>query len=242
MKAKKVWGLILAMAMCTAIAGCGQEKAETADAEPQYQIIGTEAEGAYDLLLKNSIGQDMTGISVKTSDQEEYPTNMMASDTVLKNGETAEWFYTPEEKGETEGVGEKDVALNVVYQVQITLADGAVYELSSLGLDDITQDVEFCMEDDVVFAKYTSKTSGDMVSTKEQEIAAKAQKEVDTQPVASSEPESVSMEPEKQEAPAQSAPVESTPAVSVPQQAPAEQIPEQTTEGCLTEGGGPAFN
>ena len=87
----------------------------------------------------------------------------------------------PEEAGETEGVGEKDVALNVVYQVQITLADGTVYELSSLGMDDIDQNVELCLEDDVVFAKYTSKASGDAVSTKEQEVAAKAQKDAESQ-------------------------------------------------------------
>ena len=61
----------------------------------------------------------------------------------------------PEEAGETEGVGEKDIALNVVYQVQITLADGTVYELSSLGMDDIDQNAELCLEDDVVFVKYT---------------------------------------------------------------------------------------
>ena len=207
MKAKRVWGLVLAAAMCMAVAGCGQEAAETATTEPQYQVIGTEAEGAYDILLKNSIGQDVTGISVKTSDEEAYPANMLASDAVLKNGETAEWFYMP--------------------------------ELSSLGMDDIDQNVELCLEDDVVFAKYTSKASGDAVSTKEQEVAAKAQKDAESQEEVASEPAPV--EEVQQEAPAQPA-QQSAPAASEPQQAPAEQIPEQTTEGCLTEGGGPAFN
>lgn len=239
MKAKKVWGFVLAAAMCMAVAGCGQEEAETTTTEPQYQVIGTEAEGAYDILLKNSTGQDVTGISVKTSDKEEYPANMLASDAVLKNGETAEWFYMSEEAGETEGVGEKDAALNVVYQAQITLADGTVYELSSLGLDDIDQNVELCLEDDIVFVKYTSKASGDAVSTKEQEVAAKAQKDAESQEEVASEPALV--EEVQQEAPAQPA-QQSAPAASEPQQAPVEQIPEQTTEGCLTEGGGPAFN
>lgn len=239
MKAKKVWGFVLAAAMCMAVAGCGQEEAETTTTEPQYQVIGTEEEGAYDILLKNSTGQDVTGISVKTSDKEEYPANMLASDAVLKNGETAEWFYMPEEAGETEGVGEKDAALNVVYQAQITLADGTVYELSSLGLDDIDQNVELCLEDDIVFVKYTSKASGDAVSTKEQEVAAKAQKDAESQEEVASEPALV--EEVQQEAPAQPA-QQSAPAASEPQQAPVEQIPEQTTEGCLTEGGGPAFN
>ena len=125
------------------------------------------------------------------------------------------------------------------YQVQITLADGTVYELSSLGLDDIDQNVELCLEDDIVFVKYTSKASGDAVSTKEQEVAAKAQKDAESQEEAVSEPALV--EEVQQEAPAQ--PVQqSAPAASEPQQTPVEQIPEQTTEGCLTEGGGPAFN
>lgn len=124
----------------------------------------------------------------------------------------------------------------MVYQVQITLADGTVYELSSLGMDDIDQNAELCLEDDVVFVKYTSKASGDTVSTKEQEVAAKAQKDAESQEEVASEPAPV--EEVQQEAPAQ----QSAPAASEPQQAPVEQIPEQTTEGCLTEGGGPAFN
>ena len=124
----------------------------------------------------------------------------------------------------------------MVYQVQITLADGTVYELSALGLDDIDKNAELCLEDDVVFTKYTSKASGDAVSTKEQEVAAKAQKDAESQEAVTSEPAPV--EEVQQEAPAQ----QSAPAASEPQQAPAEQIPQQTTEGCLTEGGGPAFN
>ena len=61
------------------------------------------------------------------------------------------------------------------------MADGTVYELSALGLDDIDKNAELCLEDDVVFAKYTSKASGDAVSTKEQEVAAKAQKDAESQ-------------------------------------------------------------
>lgn len=58
----------------------------------------------------------------------------------------------------------------------------------------------------------------------------------ESQEAVTSEPAPV--EEVQQEAPAQ----QSAPAASEPQQAPAEQIPQQTTEGCLTEGGGPAFN
>ena len=70
-----------------------------------------------------------------------------------------------------------------------------------MGLDDIDKNAELCLENDVVFAKYTSKASGDAVSTKEQEVAAKAQKDAESQEAVTSEPAPV--EEVQQEAPAQ---------------------------------------
>ena len=238
MKMEKVWGFVLAVAMCAAFAGCGQKAQE--EAEQEYLTIGAQAEDAYYLLAANSTGQDITAFVMKTGAQEEYPANMMGTDAVWKNGETAEIYYLPEEAAETAEARESDVAFNPSYQAQVTLADGSVYELSALGLEDIGGDLALCLEEDTMYITYTIQTSGDTVSTKEQELAAKAQKEAaakaENQPVPEEEP--VQTEPAQTEpvqtAPAQTAPVQSAPA--------AEQIPAQTTEGCLTEGGGPVFN
>lgn len=273
MKAKRVWGLVLALGLCAGVAGCGSQKATTEDAaqteqtEQTYPIIGVQAEGAYDILLKNSLGQDITGIAIKTSDETEFPANMMPSDMVLKNGEIAECFYLPEssteeaeETEETQTAGETDVLLNPTYQVQITCEGDMVYELSALGLDDIEKEVELCKEDDIVFVKYTSKASGDAVSTKEQEAAAQAQQDA-TQPQEETPAEQTTEQPAQQaeqapaeqpvqqpaQQPVQAAPEPAAQPVQQPtqqpaQSAPVEQVPEQTTEGCLTEGGGPVFN
>lgn len=266
MKARKVCGLVLALGLCVSVAGCGSQDsaentAQTEQTEQTYPIIGVQAEGAYDILLKNSLGQDITGIAIKTSDQTEFPANMMPSDMVLKNGEVAECFYLPESTTEeAQTAGETDVLLNPTYQVQITCEGDMVYELSALGLDDIDKEAELCIEDNVVFVKYISKTSGDTVSTKEQESAAQAQQEAAAQTEQAQQAEQPQQEvPAEQpavqpaetpaEQPATAAPAAPEPAVQPVQQpeqpaqsAPVEQVPEQTTEGCLTEGGGPVFN
>lgn len=259
MKAKKVLGLVLALGLCTGVAGCGSQEqttddtAQTTQTEQTYPIIGVQAEGAYDILLKNSLGQDITGIAIKTSDETEFPANMMPSDMVLKNGETAECFYLPESTTEeAQTAGETDVLRNTTYQVQITGADDTVYQLHALGLDDIEKEVELCIEDNVVYVTYISKTSGDTVSTKEQEIAAQAQQDAaQTQEPAQQPTEQPAEQPAQQpvqEQPAQQ-PVQevqpepaSQPVQQPAQTAPVEQVPQQTTEGCLTEGGGPVFN
>ena len=219
--------LLLALCLCGVLAGCGkkeeaeetkkEEKAKVQEETKEYLIIGNKTDKAYDILLKNSTGQDITGIAIKTSDKTEYPANMMKSGDVLKKGETAELFYTPEEAAkdgtdasegkatgdtdaeegkaaadtgktdktaaaDTSGADDEegnlaDAAINLLYNVQVTLADGTKMELSSLGFEDIKEEAELCLEDEVCFVKYVSKASGDSVSTKEQELGAKVQRE-----------------------------------------------------------------
>ncbi|MBM6828824.1 hypothetical protein H9X85_04960 [Anaerotignum lactatifermentans] len=238
MNMRKVWAWAMAAAVCAALAGCGQTE-ETVE-EEQYLTIGAAAEGAFDLLVNNATGQDITAFAMKTGVEETYPASMMGSEDVWKNGETAEVFYLPEETEEMEMETETDVVFQPSYQAQVTLADGSVYELTALGLEDLDGEVSLCMEEEVLYVTYTSKTSGDTVSTKEQEMAAIAQQKAMEE--AEAQAESQAAQEPAQSAPAQSEPVQTAPAQQPVQSAPVEQIPEQTTEGCLTEGGGPVFN
>lgn len=256
-KFTKLVGVVLAVGLCVAVTACGKQQDSQENAT--YPTIGTKAEGAFDILLKNNIGQDITALSVKLDTEEQYPENMLASDFILKNGETAQWFYMPTE---TEPVQESETEflLNPLYQVQVTAADNSVYEISSFGFEDIDKEAELCLEDDVLFIQYTSKESGSVVSTKEQEQAAKAQKaemeKAEAERVAAEQAEAERIAAEKAEAEKAAAqkekmekaaaqkaqpqqPVSQQPA---PKQTPVEEIPQQSTEGCLTEGGGPVFN
>lgn len=266
---KAVLCLILAFSLCGAITGCGkkeepvkktEEKAETKKKETkeevkeEYMVIGNENADAFAVFLKNSTGKDITAIAVKTSDKTEYPANMMKSGETLKNGKTAEFFYTPEKKADSVQDAEStDKLINITYNMQVTLADGSVIELSSFGFEDVKEEAELCYEETVGYIKYVSNTSGDSVSTKEQELGAKAQKEAaaaaaaqeTAQGAAQQEVESYA-EPEYTESgytePEYTEPVYTDPGYTDPgyTEPVVEQAPEQGSEGCL--GGGAAIN
>lgn len=215
---KKGICLLLAVLMLS-LAGCG-EKTEPANPSPTPEkvadiTIGNQTDEGYELLLKNSTGLDITAIMIKTAQQEEYPANMMGETAVWKQGETAQVFYTPET---TLSETESDKVINTLYQAKFVLSDGTEVELSSLGLDDIDGEAELLFEDEVAFVSYKSKLVGTPVSTKEQELGAKAQREA----------ESSAEEPIVYEEPAVQQPVYTEPA-------PAPQAPVQAEEGCLTD-------
>lgn len=247
---KTVVCFLLAFCLCSTVVGCSskkeeatvtEEKQEKEEVEKKYLVIGNKTEDAYDIYLKNSTGQDITGISIKTSDKTEWPANMMKTGDVLKKDDTAELFYTPEKVETSEG-SESEKAVNVVYNMQITLADGTVFELSSLGFEDIKDEAELCYEDQVGYVRYISSVSGDSVNTKEQELGAKAQREA--QEAAAKAAEAASAQAEAQSA--ENVQEASQPASdyyyeetypsdyyeSAPEE-PAETAPEQSTDNCL---------
>ena len=101
---KKIVAMLLIACMSISAAACGksEEPKEKVKTEAQketkekkeYQKIGVESAEAFDVLVKNSVGADITGITVKTTAQTEYPANMMKSGEVWKNGDMVELFYT----------------------------------------------------------------------------------------------------------------------------------------------------
>lgn len=211
MKAKKKRLLILAVVFCMGLLlfGCGKKNAEEKEPakedpakeesveeekpEETYQVIGKESEDAYDILLTNKTGKVIKGIQVKSSEQKEYPANMMAGSQKIEKDETVELYYTSEtaEKNESkeedsdkEDESEEtkkdtpeiaDAVMNVVYSLQITFEDGTSQELTSFAVDDI-EEAEICYEEEVAFLTYESKSEDVEISTKEAELALKADK------------------------------------------------------------------
>ena len=219
---KKGICLLLAV-MMLGLAGCGQEAEPVKEEVKQEEVqtvditIGNKSDEALAFLLKNNIGQDIVGMMIKTAEQAEYPANMLGEDGLFAQGQVAEVFYTPEES-----VSEvmTDKVVNSIYQVKFILADGSEAELSSLGIEDIDGEAELRFEDEVAFVTYKSKLVGNEVSTKEQEVGAKAQREAMGEQVIYEEPAYV--------APAQETVVYTEP-VPVP------EAPVQEQEGCLTD-------
>ena len=157
------------------------EKKEEEEQKEVYITIGNKSEEAYNIYVTNHTGRGITQVMFKTSDKAEYPSNMMKADEVWPDNETAEIFYIPESMAVKDGEDVKKEAasgksLNIVYNVKFVLDDGSEFELSSLGIEDIDKDVELCFEDNVGFVKYVSKNTKAEVSTKEQEIGARAKR------------------------------------------------------------------
>ncbi|WP_122642252.1 hypothetical protein [Luxibacter massiliensis] len=184
---KKFWGILLAaMCVCVFMAGCTkEEKEESADKkekketvkevqEKEYETIGSKAEGAYEVLITNAAGQDITGIAVKSTDKTEWPGNMIPSGKTFKKDQTVRLYYTPEKDSNTAVASDK--AVKPSFDVNLTLADGKTYQLSGFPFEDM-EEVSVKIADDVAFLEYTSKTSKEQVSTKEQELGLKAQRE-----------------------------------------------------------------
>lgn len=246
---KLIAGLLIALCVA-AVSGCGksekedqkeekkevqeqtEQTEEEKEEEKEYQKVGNETEGAYDILLKNSTGQDITAIRVKTSVMPDWPESMLPAGDVIKGGDTVEFFYTPDEgTPQQDTAADTDKAINVMYIMHITLADGSMYELNSFGFDDMEddEDVEICLEDGVAFVKYISEANGTEVSTKEQELGIKAQREAE----ALAAQQAAEAEAARQAEEARKAEAAKKQKQQKQSQQKKQQAPSQSSDGCL---------
>lgn len=189
---KKIIAIVFVGIMAFSMIGCGktEEKtkstestediteSETETEEETFKAIGTEkeAENVFCVKLKNSTGKKITGVSVKLTDDEEFPSNMLAKDDVFEVDEERNLFYevTSDENQETESedVAEDEKLLTQGYDIQITFEDETVKVLHAFPFEDIKEG-ELCFEDDVAFVTYRSTSTKQNVSTKEAELAVK---------------------------------------------------------------------
>lgn len=188
---KRIIASTLLAVMVISMIGCGKKEeteatqstvaeTETETPEPEtYKAIGTEKESdtVYCVKLKNNTGKDISGVSVKTTEETEFPKNMLKDNDVYVKGEERNLYYeVTEEEKEAETDGEEkteeseEKLLTLGYDVQITFDDGTSKVLHGFPFDDIKEG-EICLEDEVIFLKYKNVSAGSEVSTKEAELA-----------------------------------------------------------------------
>lgn len=188
---KRIIASVLLVVMVISMIGCGKKveteatestmaETETETPEPEtYKSIGTEKEGdtVYCVKLKNSTGKNISGVSIKTIEETEFPKNMLKDGDVYVKGEERNLYYEViENEKETESVAEGaseesgEKLLTPGYDVQITFDDGTSKILHGFPFDDIKEG-EIFLEDEVAFLKYKNVSAGDEVSTKEAELA-----------------------------------------------------------------------
>lgn len=192
---KKVllFACLAAFGLSMAVTGCSKEepvekKTEVQEEkkEEKLEVIGVEKDSEFQVKLTNSTTKNVTGVSVKSSDEAEYPANMLKESDVFKDKESRLLCYTAPKAAETPADAKAtDKVLEPAYDIQLTFEDGTTAVLHSFPFGDI-EEGEICMED-VAYLKYTSVASKEKVDTKGAEQAVKAQAEAEAAAKAAAE-------------------------------------------------------
>lgn len=192
---KKVllFACLAAFGLSMAVTGCSKEEPAEKKTEVQeekkeekLEVIGVEKDSEFQVKLTNSTTKNVTGVSVKSSDDAEYPANMLKGSDVFKDKESRLLCYTAPKATETPADAKAtDKVLEPAYDIQLTFEDGTTAVLHSFPFGDI-EEGEICMED-VAYLKYTSVASKEKVDTKGAEQAVKAQAEAEAAAKAAAE-------------------------------------------------------
>ena len=183
MRKKIVVSLLVGTMVVTLISGCGKKKdssntekkaeVETTAEIKELKKIGDNVEGAYQFELTNATGQEITGVSIKSSGEESYPANMLEDSDKFEKDETRIVYYkATEDAKDTET--ESGKVLPAEFTVQLTFADNKVLELHSFPLD-VVKEGKIELKDEVAYLVYIGKDSKDEVNTFDAELAVKAQ-------------------------------------------------------------------
>ena len=149
-----------------------QVSTEPTTSTDMMKLIGDRAAGnsVYILTLDNKTGKDIKSVTIKADTEEEYPANMIdEKDPYIKN-ERRLLYYVPNKVSDVT-YGEGDEVATVGYTVKIEFTDNKTSVLHNFPFGDIDEG-EIKLEKDIAYLEYTSKETGDKVSTKEAEKAA----------------------------------------------------------------------
>lgn len=190
---KKRFTKVLVLLLCVGciFSGCGKKEEKKVVTEKEskavkteiIQAVGNQNADACHVLMTNLTEKNITGLTVKRSDEAEYPANMMKTDQKIEDKEKFNFYYilkeeekNPEKDSEEQESELADALVNLTYSLQVSFEDKTVVELSSFAIEDM-EEASLCYEDDVYFFKYKSISEKTEVTTKEMELMAKADNE-----------------------------------------------------------------
>ena len=167
-----------------------QVSTEPTTSTDMMKLIGDRAAGnsVYILTLDNKTGKDIKSVTIKADSEEEYPANMIdEKDPYIKN-ERRLLYYVPNKVSDVT-YGDSDMIATVGYTIKMEFTDNKTAVLHNFPFGDIDEG-EIKLEKDIAYLEYTSKESGQKVSTKESEKAiAENDAENDTESVSEVNPE-----------------------------------------------------
>lgn len=139
-----VFGGMLAGCSSEAEEAVPTEPAQEEPAEPEYQIVGKEAEGAYEILMTNTLDKEITSIHIKLPEETDFPAGLMAEGDKIAVGDTVKLYYTPEDESVE------------LYDILVGFDDDTTLLIEQVKLSDIAE-MSLHSQDDLGYVEYTDK-------------------------------------------------------------------------------------
>lgn len=259
MKKKLIFTITLMAAL--ALSGCGKT---TPSAEPEtttaaateatteettdakIKLIGEKTSGSsvFVITIENKTGKDITGFTVKSDSEKEYPDNMLDKDDKFEKNEKRMLYYVPE-KTEATTSEDSDALISPEYTIKLEFSDKTTAVLHQFPFGDLDE-CTLKYEDKTAFIEYTSKLSDKEVSTKEAELmisTTEPAEEATTEESTDSVDEPAYVPPTEAPAyeepatapPVVTEPIATAPPATEPTEAPA--VTEDPNGGCIGDGG-----
>ncbi|MEY8258463.1 hypothetical protein AAK706_12105 [Erysipelotrichaceae bacterium 66-17] len=234
--------LCLSAILClsSVMIGCSQQEEpktevkEPVEEEKKYDLtIGKQSDDALEVVLKNETGLTIKNLQITGNIKEDdnYSDNLLAKDEELKEGETAQWFYVPEDSE------------NKTFDIKIGFDDDSSVILHDFSFENIDSEAVLHVDNGIGYITYTDKDKQEVSTldaekeasqTKEEKKPKNQENEITEQAPAQ---ESINQEPVYQEPnvqePVYQEPVVQEPVYQEPVVQPQPEVPSQGSEGCL---------
>lgn len=196
--------------------GCGKEKQKASEAAPKAEpavteaatstpvptaaptatptpvplkTLGTKAEGAYEVQLKNATTRPISGVAIKSSEEADFTTQLLGEGDTFAADEERMLYYLPAAAATptpAESAGDEKL-LTPAYDIRITFGDdGSTVTLHSFPFGDIAKG-DLLAADGVGYLNYESVNTKSVIDTKAAELAIVAQQVADAQAAAEAE-------------------------------------------------------
>lgn len=214
MKNKRI---LTAIGICTlgavlTFGGCGKEKQKASEAAPTAEptvteaatptpaptatptpvplkTLGTKAEGAYEVQIKNATTRPISGVAIKSSEEADFTTQLLGEGDTFAVDEERILYYLPAAAATptpAEAAGDEKL-LTAAYDIRITFGDdGSTVTLHSFPFGDIAKG-DLLAADGVGYLNYESVNTKSVIDTKAAELAIVAQQVADAQAAAEAE-------------------------------------------------------
>ena len=196
--------------------GCGKEKQKASEAAPKAEpavteaatstpaptaaptatptpvplkTLGTKAEGAYEVQIKNATTRPISGVAIKSSEEADFTTQLLGEGDTFAVDEERMLYYLPASTATptpAEASGDEKL-LTTAYDIRITFGDdGSTVTLHSFPFGDIAKG-DLLAADGVGYLNYESVNTKSVIDTKAAELAIVAQQVADAQAAAEAE-------------------------------------------------------